>query len=74
MNYICDICSGYTTHPMCIRISEEKVRTAEDKVEINCCKKCGEALFKRVKKECKGMTIRKTVNHLNLNKLIKWCD
>lgn len=50
MNYICDICSGYTTHPMCIRIFEEKVRTAEDKVEINCCKKCGEALFKRVKK------------------------
>lgn len=53
MNYICDICSGYTTHPMCIRISEEKIRTAEDKIEINCCKNCGEALFKRVKKSVK---------------------
>ncbi|MCU4668532.1 hypothetical protein [Bacillus paralicheniformis] len=71
MNYICDICSLYTTQPLCIRISEEKVRTAEDKIEINCCKRCGEVLFKRVKKECKGMTIKKTLNHLDLNKSIK---
>lgn len=71
MNYICDICRGYTTRPLCIRISEEKIRTAEDKIEINCCKNCGEALFKRVKKECKGMTIKKTLNHLSLIKQIK---
>ncbi|GIN68490.1 hypothetical protein J41TS2_39110 [Bacillus sonorensis] len=67
MNYICDICKGYTAQPLCVRISEEKVRTAEDRIEINCCKKCSNELFSRVCNECKGMSIKKTLNHIGLN-------
>lgn len=67
MNYICDICKGYTPQPLCVRISEEKVRTAEDRIEINCCKKCGNELFSRISNECNGMSIKKTLNHIGLN-------
>lgn len=67
MNYICDICKGYTAQPLCVRVSEEKVKTEEDRIEINCCKKCGDEIFYKIKNECRGMNIEKTLNHIGLN-------
>lgn len=32
MNYICDICKGYTAQPLCVRISEEKLE--QQKIEL----------------------------------------
>lgn len=75
MNYICEICNeGVEKYPLCLRLTEENAKSMEDRIEFNCCSKCVDELSRRIRKECEGLNVKKTLKVLGIDHIKVYKD